>query len=199
MAEFEDDAGAAEVVKIGSKFRVHQGCAERTDCLGLGFVVIKDHEFATGLAELSSLGPGVGSAIDRDDKARHGFPQAPGDSLRAKAIAFNRAVGNETLDLGTGQPEVSAKDGERRNPIDIVVPVEGDSFPGGNRLQQTCRRFRYAWNLLGRAEGRETGIKKEGCHIGCGEPSGGEQRSHHVGDPEFHCEPPGQNRIGCVR
>ena len=83
MAELEDNAGTAEVVKVLSKLGIDQGSTERAHSLSFGFVVVEDEEFTALLPELLCLFSGVGTAVDGHNKARHVLPEAASDTLEA--------------------------------------------------------------------------------------------------------------------
>ena len=140
LRELADDTGAAELrERIVRRPRRH----DRTvgQCVAGPVVVGDDHVEPARLRR--------GNLLHRRDPAVDSHEQAatlvgePGDRVAGDAVALLEAARQMPLDLGAELPQ--GQDGERRgaDAVDVVVAVDADPLPAGDRGADPLDRDRH--------------------------------------------------------
>ncbi len=112
---------------------------ERARQRRLGLVVVADDQVDAQLAGAIGGGAAADAAVDRDDDPRAGGVQAI-DVGRLQAVAVAQALGQEVRDVAAEQLQRAAQDHRRRDPVDVVVAVDGDALLARDRGQQALDR-----------------------------------------------------------
>ena len=76
------------------------------------------------------------------------FLQAVLHSCQTQAVPFTGAVRNEAFNTCSHAAEEAAENGQRGDPIDIIVTIEGDAFPERDGLEQPLDGLRDAGNFF---------------------------------------------------
>ena len=141
-------------------------------------MVIKDHEAASGLAEMFGLGTGIGPAVNRNNQGGECLFEAAFHPCGTQPIPLSGTVRDEAFDDSSGSPQIAAEDREGGDPVDVVITVKGDPFLGGYRRDQALGCSGYSGDFLRRPEGSKLRVEKQRGLLGCRETP----RKQQVGD-----------------
>ena len=100
VGEFEDDAGAAEVVEGVAEFRIDESGADG-GAGGVGFVVVEDDDLDAAFGEPCGFGFGGGSAVDGDEEVDGAFVETALEAIGGEPVAFFHA---EREEAAWGEP-----------------------------------------------------------------------------------------------
>ena len=95
-------------------------------------MVVGDDDVEAELARAPDLLDGGDAAVDGQDEAATLFRQAL-ERLAADAVALVEAARQMPLDLRAELPQHEHGEHRGADPVDVVVAVDADPFPGGDR------------------------------------------------------------------
>ncbi len=126
-ARFLSGIGAIVAARVDDR----QGARQ----LGVRLVMVGDDQIDAEVAGPPGRFRAANAAVDRHDQL-HALAVQPFDGGGLQAVAVGQPFGNEVADVGAQQLQRAAKDDGRGDAVDVVIAVNGDPLPSGNRGQQ---------------------------------------------------------------
>ncbi|TPW16976.1 MAG: hypothetical protein FD129_554 [bacterium] len=125
---------------------------------GRRLVMIEDDEIDAGIARRQRRLDRRDAAIDADDEARTPFGGG-GEAGRADPVAVAHPVRQEVADLPPHHAQHAHQEGGADHPVDIVVAVDQDRFPGIDGAPGSFGGGGHVGKLERVVEGFQAGIK----------------------------------------
>lgn len=136
VAEFEDEGGGAEVGVAAEGLGVDQRGAGGS--AGFWFVVVDNDEIHAARGEPGGFLVRAGAAVEGDDKGGLAFGKDAVESVAAESVTFRFAQREEPAGFESERGEEAVEDGQRGDPVDVVVAVEDDIFAAFDGLREAA-------------------------------------------------------------
>ena len=138
VGDLEDDAHAAQVMKIVAQLRIDQRGARGQRLLAL---VMIEHDHVDPLRlQRGDFRDRGSAAIHGDDELRRMLAHAARHAIRAQAVAFIGPQGQETCGFRAHRPQQPREQRERSHAIHIVVAIEHDALAPIDRREDALHR-----------------------------------------------------------
>ena len=140
MRELESGTGTGkqlQVFKFGINFRVDDRQSFRQ--FASGFVVVGNDDVKTHFDRVLHRFAAGDTAVDSDQHAAFAEHfQRLFQRFRSESVTVIKTVRDERIDHGAVLTEYQCQKCAGGDPVSIVVAVNEDRFPVGDRLPQTC-------------------------------------------------------------
>jgi len=187
VAQFEDDAGAAEVVEVIAEFRIDEGHGGRR-LPEMTLVMVEHDHVDASIAEGANLFGRRGAAVHRQDQGGRMFGEAALDSLVIETVSVIDPVGEKGVRFQAESPQETVEQGQGGHAIDVVVSVEHHGFLPVDGLEDALHGRLHLRQQEGIGEILEPGME-EFLDLGRGRQAALEEKPH---DQRRELEVPGE-------